>query len=139
MWCILRDKDLKNAGLKVTSPRLKILDILNNADGKHLTAEEIYNALKTTNQDVSLATVYRVLSQFEMADLIQKHFFEKERAVFELNTNKHHDHIICVKCAKVLEFYDKEIEKRQEEVAKKKGFTMTSHALHIFGVCKDCQ
>ena len=135
----MKVKDLKSAGLKVTNPRLKILEIFNNAKGEHLTAEEIYNTLKKTNQDVSLATVYRVLSQFEVADLIQKHFFEKEHAVFELNTNQHHDHIICVKCGKVLEFFDKDIEQRQEEVAKQKDFTITSHSLHIFGVCAECQ
>lgn len=135
----LSDEELKKAGLKVTTPRTKIFNILENSDQKHLTAEEIYNILNENNQNVSLATVYRVLSQFEVADLVTKHLFEGDQAVFELNKDEHHDHIICTECGKVSEFYDETIEKKQEEIAKKFGFKITSHSLYIFGTCNKCQ
>jgi Fur family ferric uptake transcriptional regulator len=128
-------KDLKNAGLKATLPRLKVLSLFENSKERHLSAEDIYKIMLNTGEDVGLATVYRVLTQFEQAGLLIRHHFEGGKAVFELNAGSHHDHIVCVKCGRVEEFYDAEIEKRQESAAAKLGFSMQDHSLTIYGVC----
>lgn len=133
------DSDLRKAGLKVTLPRTKILELLENSDAKHLSAEEIYKSLMESGDEVGLATVYRVLAQFEAAGLVNRLNFEGGQAVFELSQGEHHDHIVCVKCNKVEEFVDEVIEKRQDEIADKMGYQITDHALNIFGICKDCQ
>lgn len=129
-------KDLKNAGLKATLPRLKILELFENSIERHLSAEDIYKIMITNGEDVGLATVYRVLTQFEQAGLLVRHHFESGKAVFELNQGSHHDHIVCVKCGRVEEFYDEEIEKRQKNAAEQHGFTMQDHSLTIYGLCK---
>ena len=128
---------LKEAGLKVTLPRMKILEILENSENQHLTAEDIYKILLQTGDDIGVATIYRVLSQFESASLVNRHQFETGQAVFELNRGHHHDHLICVKCGKIVEFVDDEIEKRQEDIAEKEGFQITDHALIIYGICSN--
>jgi Fur family ferric uptake transcriptional regulator len=128
-------KDLKNAGLKATLPRLKVLSLFENSKDRHLSAEDIYKIMINAGEDVGLATVYRVLTQFEQAGLLIRHHFESGKAVFELNTGGHHDHIVCIKCGRVEEFYDAEIEKRQESAAAKLGFKMQDHSLTIYGVC----
>jgi len=129
-------KELKNAGLKATLPRLKVLSLFENSKERHLSAEDIYKVMLNAGEDVGLATVYRVLTQFEQAGLLIRHHFEGGKAVFELNSGNHHDHIVCVKCGRVEEFYDAEIEKRQEEAADRLGFTMQEHSLTIYGMCK---
>lgn len=131
--------DLKQAGLKATHPRIKILEMMEAAEDRHLSAEDIYKALLESGEDVGLATVYRVLTQFEDAGLITRHHFEGGTSVFELNQGEHHDHILCVKCGRVEEFIDEVIEQRQRKIAEDAGFSMTDHALYIYGVCKDCQ
>jgi Fur family ferric uptake transcriptional regulator len=128
-------KDLKNAGLKATLPRLKVLSLFENSKERHLSAEDIYKVMINSGEDVGLATVYRVLTQFEQAGLLIRHHFESGKAVFELNAGGHHDHIVCVKCGRVEEFFDAEIEKRQENAAAKLGFTMQDHSLTIYGMC----
>jgi len=128
-------KDLKNAGLKATLPRLKVLSLFENSKERHLSAEDIYKVMLNAGEDVGLATVYRVLTQFEQAGLLIRHHFESGKAVFELNAGGHHDHIVCVKCGRVEEFFDAEIEKRQESAAAKLGFTMQDHSLTIYGMC----
>lgn len=133
------NSELKKAGLKITLPRLKILNILENAEDRHLSAEEVYKRLLDSGDDVGLATVYRVLTQFETAGLVIRHRFETGHAVFELNDMEHHDHLVCVKCGKVEEFLDPIIEERQKEMAKKFNFTITDHYLYLYGYCQDCQ
>jgi len=128
-------KDLKNAGLKATLPRLKVLSLFENSKERHLSAEDIYKVMINSGEDVGLATVYRVLTQFEQAGLLIRHHFESGKAVFELNSGGHHDHIVCVKCGRVEEFYDAEIEKRQESAAESLGFKMQDHSLTIYGIC----
>ncbi len=128
-------KDLKNAGLKATLPRLKILELFEKSVERHLSAEDVYKILITTGEDVGLATVYRVLTQFEEAGLLSRHHFESGKAVFEINEGTHHDHIVCVKCGRVEEFYDEEIEKRQQIAAESRGFKMQEHSLMIYGIC----
>ena len=130
-------KDLKNAGLKATLPRLKVLSLFENSKERHLSAEDIYKVMLNSGDDVGLATVYRVLTQFEQAGLLIRHHFESGKAVFELDSGGHHDHVVCVKCGRVEEFYDEEIEKRQEKAAESLGFTMQEHSLTIYGVCKE--
>jgi Fur family ferric uptake transcriptional regulator len=132
-------QQLKNVGLKITLPRLKVLQILEQSQTRHLSAEDIYRALADMGEEVSLATVYRVLTQFEAAGLVYRHHFEGGHSVFELSEGEHHDHLICVKCRKVLEFVDEEIEARQVMIAKRAKFKMTSHALIIYGWCDACQ
>ena len=127
--------DLRNAGLKVTLPRLKILDILADGSARHMSAEDIYKKLLVSNEDVGLATVYRVLTQFEAAGLVTRHHFEDGMAVFELNEGTHHDHIVCVDCGRVEEFMDGGIEERQHAVAKRLGFEISDHALILYGHC----
>ena len=131
-------KDLKNVGLKATLPRLKILELFEKSDNRHLSAEDVYKILLNSGDDVGLATVYRVLTQFEDAGLLIRHHFESGKAVFELNQGGHHDHIVCVKCGVVEEFYDAEIERRQQEAAESRGFKIQDHSLMIYGVCEKC-
>ena len=133
------NSDLKKAGLKVTLPRIKILQILENAREHHFSAEDVYRVLLESGQDIGLATVYRVLTQFEEAGLVVRHNFEEGRSVFELDSGAHHDHLVCVKCGKVKEFVDPVIEERQQQVAKEFGYTITDHHLNIYGICAACQ
>lgn len=128
--------DLKKAGLKATLPRLKILSILEEAQERHMSAEDVYKSLLESGEEVGLATVYRVLTQFEAAGLVIRHNFEGGRAVFELNQGHHHDHMVCVECGKVFEFYDPAIEARQRKIAEKVGFIMEEHSLYIYGTCE---
>lgn len=132
------NQDLRNAGLKVTLPRLKILEILEKADPHHMSAEDVYKTLLESGDDVGLATVYRVLTQFETAGLVKRHNFEGDHAVFEIEQGEHHDHLVCLKCGRVDEFIDDVIEKRQEVIAKKSEFKMTNHNLTIYGICRRC-
>jgi Fur family ferric uptake transcriptional regulator len=133
------NKELKLAGLKVTQPRKKVLEVLENSDKRHLSADDVYRLLLDSGEDVGLATVYRVLTQFEAAGLVTRHHFEGGHSVFELNEGQHHDHILCVKCGRVEEFVDEVIEKHQRDIAEKAGFTMTDHSLYIYGVCHKCR
>lgn len=133
------NQELRNAGLKVTLPRVKILQILENSDTKHLSAEDVYKALIEADEDVGLATVYRVLTQFETAGLVMRHHFEGGHSVFELTSMEHHDHIVCNKCGRVEEFFDELIEAQQEKIAEKYGFKITDHSLYLYGLCKTCQ
>lgn len=129
--------ELKKAGLKTTAPRLKILYILETTS-RHVSAEDIYKMLLDMGEDIGLATVYRVLTQFESAGLVIRHHFEGGLSVFELDDGEHHDHLVCVKCGKVAEFVDPIIEDRQLAIAKKMNFRMTDHNLYIFGICEAC-
>lgn len=131
--------DLKASGLKATLPRLKILEIFQNSSVRHLTAEDVYKILLADNMDVGLATVYRVLTQFEQAGLLNRNHFETGKAIYELNSDSHHDHLVCVTCGRVEEFYDDEIEKRQQMIADKHGFTIVEHSLAIYGSCPQCR
>jgi Fur family ferric uptake transcriptional regulator len=128
-------KDLKNTGLKATLPRLKILEIFQVGKQRHMTAEDVFRVLLEERSDVGLATVYRVLTQFEQAGLLNRSNFESGKAVYELNEGQHHDHLVCLDCGKVEEFYDAEIEKRQHAVAKAKGFAIADHSLSIYANC----
>jgi len=132
--------DLKSIGLKATLPRLKILDLFEQSDKRHMTAEEVYRLLIDEGQDIGLATVYRVLTQFEQAGLLMRHHFDSDKAVFELNQGEHHDHLVCLQCGKVEEFFDSEIEKRQQRIAKERGFAIHDHSLQIYADCinQDC-
>lgn len=134
----MNNVDLKKAGLKVTVPRIKILEILEGAKEHHLSAEDVYRILLESGDDIGLATVYRVLTQFEEAGLVIRHHFEEGRSVFEVDHGAHHDHLVCVKCGQVEEFMDATIEQRQKEVAKNAGFTITDHSLNIYGTCAKC-
>tara|TARA_R110002074_G_scaffold228259_2_gene399935 strand:- start:143548 stop:143961 length:414 start_codon:yes stop_codon:yes gene_type:complete len=134
----MESKDIRNAGLKVTLPRLKILDMLETEKNRHLSAEDMYKALLEEGEEIGLATVYRVLTQFETAGLVNRHHFEGGNSVFELNQGEHHDHILCVKCGRVDEFFDEVIEERQSMVAKKMGYKMTDHSLYVYGICSAC-
>jgi len=127
--------DLKNIGLKATLPRLKILEIFQRSAVRHLTAEDVYRNLLTEELDIGLATVYRVLTQFEQAGLLSRSNFESGKAVFELNEGSHHDHLVCIDCGRVEEFFDPEIEKRQQKIAEERGFKLQEHALALYGVC----
>ncbi|MDE0949074.1 MAG: ferric iron uptake transcriptional regulator [Candidatus Thioglobus sp.] len=131
-------EDLKSAGLKVTLPRLKILEVLEKSPNHHLSAEDIYRVLIEQNEEVGVATIYRVLSQFEESGIVQKLNFENNQAVYELCGLEHHDHLVCVKCNKIIEFQDDVIEKHQLQIAKKHGFELTDHSLYLYGLCKDC-
>ncbi len=135
----MENPNLKKAGLKATLPRVKILEILESNALRHMSAEDMYKALLETGEDVGLATVYRVLTQFEAAGLVARHHFEGGQSVFELNQGEHHDHILCISCGKVDEFSDETIEQRQRAIAKKAGYVMTDHSLYIYGVCAECQ
>src|SRR5215470_12092272 len=127
--------DLKNIGLKATLPRLKILEIFQQSPVRHLTAEDVYRNLLSEQLDIGLATVYRVLTQFEQAGLLTRSNFESGKAVFELNEGSHHDHLVCLTCGRVEEFFDAEIEKRQIKVAKERGFAIRDHSLHLYAEC----
>ena len=133
-------KNLKSIGLKATYPRLKILDLFQSSDQRHLTAEDVYRALMNEGMDIGLATVYRVLTQFEQAGLLERHYFESGKAVFELNEGHHHDHLVCLQCGRVEEFFDPEIEERQNKIAAERGFTVREHALYLYVEClkADC-
>lgn len=137
-------QDLKSIGLKATFPRLRILDLFQkaqeNAGERHMTAEDVYRALIAEGMDIGLATVYRVLTQFEQAGLLERHYFESGKAVFELNEGKHHDHLVCLQCGRVEEFFDAAIEKRQHKIAEERGFTVREHALYLYVDCNkaDC-
>lgn len=128
-------QNLKNIGLKATFPRLKILELFQRTDVRHMSAEDVYKALLQEDMDIGLATVYRVLTQFEQAGLLQRHFFESGKAMFELNEGHHHDHLVCMQCGHLEEFYDPEIERRQEQIALDHGFRVREHALTIFVDC----
>lgn len=132
-------KNLKAAGLKETRPRRRILEILENSEKKHLSAEDVYRLLLKGGETAGLATVYRVLTQFEAAGLVTRHQFEGGQSVFEFNDGLHHDHIVCVHCGRIDEFVDEVIEQRQQAIAKEQGYAMTDHSLHIYGVCSACQ
>ena len=135
----MSSRDLRKAGLKATLPRLKILELLESGGERHMSAEDVYKKLLESGEDVGLATVYRVLTQFEGADLVSRHHFEGGHSVFELNEGSHHDHLVCVKCGKVEEFIEEIIETSQQRVADKFGYKMTDHSLYIYGICPACQ
>jgi Fur family ferric uptake transcriptional regulator len=136
----LEPSQLRRAGLKITVPRLKILEILAVSQPRHMSAEDVYRRLLDSNEDIGLATVYRVLTQFESAGLVTRHHFEGGTAVFELNEGEHHDHIVCIDCGRVEEFTDAGIEERQREIATRHGFELTDHSLNLHGRCvrADC-
>ena len=127
--------DLKNIGLKATVPRLKILEIFQTSEQRHLSAEDVYRILLNEHMDIGLATVYRVLTQFEQAGLLSRNNFESGKAIFELNEGKHHDHLVCLDCGRVEEFFDSEIEQRQQSIARERGFALQEHALSLYGNC----
>jgi len=127
--------ELKSVGLKATLPRLKILSLFETSTERHLTAEDIYRVLLNDHEDIGLATVYRVLTQFEQAGLLIRHHFESGKAVFELNKGGHHDHLVCLQCGRVEEFFDAEIEKRQDQIAKDRGFTIREHSMYLYVDC----
>lgn len=133
------NQELRNAGLKVTVPRIKILQLLEESEVHHLAAEDVYKMLLEAGDDVGLATVYRVLTQFEAAGLVKRHHFEGGRSVFELTSSKHHDHMVCVKCGAVKEFYDELIEERQQQIADEAGFQVTDHSHYLYGLCANCK
>ena len=127
--------NLEKVGLKTTQPRLKVLNVLETSEVRHMTAEDVYKQLLQSEQEVGLATVYRILTQFETAGLVIRHNFEGGRALYELCDGAHHDHMVCVECGKVFEFVDRTIEQRQRNVAAKAGFVMEDHSLSLYGVC----
>ena len=133
-------QSLKNMGLKATVPRLRILELFERSSVRHLTAEDVYRLLLAEQMDIGLATVYRVLTQFEQAGLLERHFFESGKAVFEINRGNHHDHLVCIDCGRVEEFYDAEIERRQNAIAAERGFAIEDHALYLYAHCtrSDC-
>ena len=127
--------DLKNIGLKATVPRLKILEIFQTSEERHMSAEDVYRILLAEQMDIGLATVYRVLTQFEQAGLLSRNNFESGKAIYELNEGKHHDHLVCLDCGRVEEFFDAEIEQRQQSIARARGFALQEHALSLYGNC----
>lgn len=131
----LKNFDLKNIGLKTTLPRLKILNLFEQSSVRHLSAEDVYKELLNEGEDIGLATVYRVLTQFEQAGLLERHHFESGKAVFELKSDAHHDHLVCLQCGRVEEFYDAEIEKRQIAIAQNRGFKLQEHSLSLYADC----
>jgi Fur family transcriptional regulator, ferric uptake regulator len=135
---INKELNLKNAGLKVTIPRLRILNIFQTSKTRHLSAEDVYKLLLAENMDIGVATVYRVLIQFEQAGILLRNNFDHEKATFELNEGEHHDHLICINCNKVEEFFDDIIEHRQHEVASKYGFSLQAHSMSLYGICSAC-
>ncbi|MFY9477050.1 MAG: ferric iron uptake transcriptional regulator [Pseudomonadota bacterium] len=134
-------EELKNSGLKATLPRIKILEVFQQSSQRHMTAEDVFKVLLNEGSDIGLATVYRVLMQFEQAGILSRNHFEAGKAVFELNEGKHHDHMVCVVCGRVEEFYDPEIERRQQAIAKERGYALQDHALALYVVCNrpECQ
>ncbi|KAB7627902.1 ferric iron uptake transcriptional regulator [Alkalilimnicola sp. S0819] len=135
----MESRELKQAGLKVTLPRMKILELLRQTESRHLSAEDVYKGLLEAGEDIGLATVYRVLTQFETAGLVRRHYFEGNQSMFELDEGDHHDHLVCVQCGRIEEFYDEMIEKRQEEAARQRGFEITDHSLNLYGRCAECR
>ena len=131
-------EDLKSTGLKATLPRLKILEIFQTGKQRHMTAEDVFRVLLDERSDIGLATVYRVLTQFEQAGILLRSNFESGKAVYELNEGQHHDHFVCTSCGKVVEFYDPEIEKRQQMIADKMGWQIQDHSMSLYGQCLDC-
>lgn len=127
--------EIKNSGLKATLPRIKILEIFQKSELRHLTAEDVYKALLIEGADIGLATVYRVLTQFEQAGLLSRNHFESGKAVFELNEGRHHDHLVCLNCGRVEEFFDAQIEERQHAIAKERGFALQEHSLALYANC----
>ena len=134
-----KSKELKDAGLKITLPRIKILQVLENSSVQHVSAEDVYKMLIAADEEIGLATVYRVLTQFEQAGLVARHNFEGGHSVFELSKEDHHDHIVCQKCGKITEFSDEKIEARQSEIAKSLGYILLDHNLNMYGLCPDCR
>lgn len=132
-----RVDELKTSGLKATLPRLKVLEVFQRSGERHLAAEDVYKVLLAEGSDIGLATVYRVLMQFTQAGLLSRQHFEEGKAIFELNEGKHHDHMVCLRCGKVQEFYDAQIEQRQHDVAEQYGFDLQEHSLAMYGVCSD--
>lgn len=132
--------ELRSTGLKATVPRLKILEIFQTAEQRHMSAEDVYRLLLAENSDIGLATVYRVLAQFEQAGLLSRHHFEAGKAIYELHDDQHHDHLVCLDCGHVEEFYDAEIERRQHKVAQSRGFELEDHSLSLYARCvrDDC-
>ena len=135
-----KSSQLKSIGLKATFPRMKILELFEKAEGKHLTADDVYRLLLSDNMDIGLATVYRALTQFEQAGLLERHHFESGKAVFERKAMQHHDHLVCTRCGHVEEFHDEEIERRQKRIAKERGFTIRAHTMYLYVECNrpDC-
>ncbi len=131
------NQELKNAGLKVTLPRVKILEILQKPDNQHISAEDVYKILLEQNEEIGLATVYRVLNQFDDAGIVTRHHFEGGKSVFELTGKHHHDHLVCLHCGKVVEFENEVIEQAQRQVAKENGIKLTHHSLYLYGECED--
>ena len=134
----MSNQELRKAGLKVTLPRLKILELLETSRLRHMSAEDVYKSLLDQGEDVGLATVYRVLTQFEAAGIVERHHFEGGHSVFELKDTAHHDHLVCTSCGKVVEFKDDVIEERQRQMAEAHGFSLTDHSLYLYGMCADC-
>ena len=132
------NSQLRSAGLKVTLPRMKILKILEDSRDRHMSAEDVYKTLLEQDDDVGLASVYRVLTQFEQAGLVLRHHFEGGHSVFELDEQGHHDHLVCLKCNKVVEFVDDVIEQRQKAIAEKHKMSLTDHSLYLYGICEKC-
>lgn len=129
--------ELKRAGLKITLPRVKILSILQNPENQHISAEDVYKILLDQHDEIGLATVYRVLNQFDDAGIVSRHHFEGGKSVFELSHKNHHDHLVCLRCGKVVEFEDELIEQRQLDVAKEHKIKLTNHSLYLYGECED--
>ena len=138
---MVQAQDLKNIGLKATTPRLKILELFQRSPQRHMTAEDVYRHLLLNKEDIGLATGYRVLMQFEQANILTRSHFESERAVYELNEGEHHDHLVCLDCGRVEEFHDADIEALQIKIAKKRGFELSDHALSLYAKCrkKNCE
>ena len=134
---MVQNKELKKAGLKVTLPRLKILQILQEPQNQHISAEDVYKILIEQEEEIGLATVYRVLNQFDDAGILNRHHFEGGKSVFEISHKEHHDHLVCLKCGKVIEFEDDIIEQRQDMIAKKHNIKLTHHSLYLYGECTD--
>lgn len=132
-----QNAELKKAGLKITLPRIKILTILQEPNNQHISAEDVYKILLEQHEEIGLATVYRVLNQFDDAGIVTRHHFEGGKSVFELAHKKHHDHLVCLKCGKVVEFEDDVIEQRQSDIAKFHNITLTNHSLYLYGECED--
>ena len=129
-------QDLRKAGLKATLPRIRILTLFENSSERHLSADDVYRELLNEGEDIGLATVYRVLTQFEAAGLLMRHHFESGKAVFELNSGSHHDHLVCIQCGRVEEFYDPEIERLQDQVAEQRQFKIRDHSLYLYADCQ---
>ena len=130
-----KSSELKSIGLKATFPRMKILELFDKAEGKHMTADDVYRMLLSENMDIGLATVYRALTQFEQAGLLERHHFESGKSVFERKAVEHHDHLVCTNCGHVEEFHDEEIERRQKRIAKERGFVIQAHAMYLYAEC----